>query len=157
MSQERIDNPGPLRPTVDVRLIGHGTPDYDAAVHPRRTVLRTPLGLDFTPEELAHETSDRHFAAFHDERLIGTVIMSAYEPDTVKLRQMAVAQDMRGRNIGETLLAAFENHARRLGITKIVLAARQTAQGFYERHGYAVAGEVFTQVTLPHIRMWKTL
>jgi predicted GNAT family N-acyltransferase len=70
---------------------------------------------------------------------------------------MAVAEDMRGRRIGEQLVAAFEAHVRALGIRHIGLAARKVAIGFYEKLGYAADGEEFTEVTIPHRHMSKTL
>lgn len=143
--------------SLDIRVIGHGTPEYQACVDLRRAVLRTPLGLDFSPEDLAREGADTHFGAFDGDRLIATVVMTPYAPEKVKLRQMAVADDMRGRNIGAQLVAAFEDHARRNGISEIVLAARQTAQPFYAHLGYETDDVVFTEVTIPHVRMWKTL
>lgn len=143
--------------SLDIRAVAHGTPDYDAAVALRRAVLRTPLGLDFSAEDLAREAADTHLAAFDDDRLVGTVVMTPYETGKVKLRQMAVSEDMRGRNIGAQIVAAFEDYARRKGISEIVLAARQTAQSFYSRFGYDTDGIVFTEVTIPHVRMWKML
>lgn len=143
--------------TLDIRVVGFGTPEHDAAIDLRRAVLRTPLGLDFSADDLAREAADTHFAAFLDDQLVGTVVMTPYEPSKVKLRQMAVADNMRGRNIGAQLVSAFEDHARSNGIGEIVLAARQTAQSFYARRGYATDDVVFTEVTIPHVKMWKTL
>ena len=78
-------------------------------------------------------------------------------PARKKLRQMAVAENMRGRRIGEQLIAALEAHARSAGIQRVGLASRATAISFYERLGYAAEGEVFTEVTIPHRHMSKTL
>jgi predicted GNAT family N-acyltransferase len=143
--------------SLDIRVAGFGTPDYHAAVDLRRAILRTPLGLDFSPEDLAREGADTHLCAFDGDRLVATVVMTPYEPGKVKLRQMAVADDMRGRNVGAQLVAAFEDLARRNGITEIVLAARQAAQSFYARLGYETDGVIFTEVTIPHVRMWKLM
>jgi predicted GNAT family N-acyltransferase len=143
--------------SLDIRVVGYGMPDYEAAVALRRAILRTPLGLDFSAEDLAREAADTHLAAFDNGRLVGTVVMAPYEPGKVKLRQMAVADDMRGRNIGAQLVAFFEAEARRNGVGEIVLAARQTAQSFYARLGYDTDDVVFTEVTIPHVRMWKML
>ncbi len=141
----------------DIRLIDYGSPEWHDAVALRRAILRTPLGLDFSADDLARESADNHLAAFLDGRLIGTVVLTPYQPGVVKLRQMAVAEDQRGRRIGEALLQAFETHARTIGARTVTLAARQTARAFYERNGYAVEGDGFIEVTIPHIWMHKTL
>ncbi len=140
-----------------VRLAPHASPDYQAAVALRRAVLRTPLGLDFTPDQLAAETADTHLVAFDGDTLVGAVVMTPYGNDTVKLRQMAVSPNTQGQGVGAALLKAFEAHAREAGLTGITLAARVTAQGFYERNGYAAEGGVFEEVTIPHIKMTKLL
>ncbi len=143
--------------TLTIRTVPHAGPDYEAAVTLRRAVLRTPLGLDFTAEQLAAETADTHFAAFDGTQIVGAVVMTPYDATTVKLRQMAVSPDAQGKGVGAALLKAFEAQARAAGMTGITLAARVTAQDFYARNGYTAEGGIFEEVTLPHIHMTKSL
>jgi predicted N-acetyltransferase YhbS len=143
--------------TLVIRTAPHASADYEAAIVLRRAVLRTPLGLDFTAEQLAAEAADTHFVAFDGDALVGAVVMTPYSATTVKLRQMAVSPVAQGQGIGAALLKAFESHARGAGIAGITLAARITAQPFYERNGYRVEGDVFEEVTIPHIHMTKAL
>ena len=140
-----------------IRPITHASTEYDAAVDLRRRVLRTPLGLDFTADQLASEDQDTHLAAFLGEVLIGSVTLTPYDATTFKLRQMAVSPEHQGLGLGARLLVAAENHVRGVGAGRIVLAARVTAQPFYEKYGYARDGDVFTEVTLPHIHMHKVM
>jgi predicted GNAT family N-acyltransferase len=140
-----------------IRVIPHGSPDYAAAVNLRRAILRTPLGLDFTPAQLAAEAGDIHLAAFAEGELAGTVLLTDYDAQTMKLRQMAIDEAHQGKGIGAQLLAAAEAETRAAGKTRLTLAARVSAQSFYARNGYMAAGDVFEEVTLPHIVMQKTL
>jgi len=39
----------------------------------------------------------------------------------------------------------------------MVMHARKTALGFYEKLGYNVVGDEFTEVTIPHFVMEKNL
>ena len=142
---------------ITITTLAYGSPDYQSAVTLRRAVLRTPLGLDFSADDLAREAGDTHFGAWLDNELVGAVVMTPYASGKVKLRQMAVSPDHQGRNIGGHLLTAFEANARDHAIGEIILAARVTAQGFYARHGYHTDGDVFNEVTIPHIRMCKAL
>ena len=41
---------------LTIRQVAHGSPDYWATVGLRDSVLRKPLGLGFSPEELQAET-----------------------------------------------------------------------------------------------------
>ena len=137
--------------------IAFASPDYAAAVALRRAVLRAPLGLDFTVEQLAAEHGDLHLGAFDSGALVGVVILTPCEDGVFKLRQMAVSDAARGQGVGARLLVFAETEALRRGGVRIMLEARLTAQAFYARHGYEPRGEVFTQVTLPHILMTKAI
>ena len=50
-----------------------------------------------------------------------------------------------------------ENIARDRGFRSIMMHARKTAIGFYEKLGYEVSGTDFIEVTLPHVIMEKTV
>ena len=88
--------------------------------------------------------------------LIGTVTLRQ-EGSTMIMRQVAVDEKLRGIGIGRKLVEFAEINALRLGATEMVLHSRVSAQSFYERLGYRAEGEVFIEVTIPHIKMTKTL
>ena len=50
-----------------------------------------------------------------------------------------------------------ENLARDRGYKALNMHARKNAVGFYEKMGYQVASEEFTEVTIPHVVMEKKL
>jgi GNAT superfamily N-acetyltransferase len=143
--------------SIAIRQIAFGSPDWAEATALRRAVLRIPLGLDYSPADLAAESADTLFAAYEDDRVAGVVMLRPDGPGSGKLRQMAVAEGMRGRRIGEQLVTALEKHARTLGIRRIGLASREVAVGFYERLGYTADGPQFTEVTIPHRHMSKKI
>lgn len=139
--------------------IDHGSPAYAQAVALRRTVLRLPLGLDFSPDELAAEHGDWHLAIWSDDGsiLAGCLVLNVLGDGIAKMRQVAVAEEWRGRGLGRMLVAFAEQYARERGIRELVLNARATVVPFYEPLGYAVEGPPFVEVTLPHRRMRKIL
>ncbi|MGN6364442.1 GNAT family N-acetyltransferase [Asticcacaulis taihuensis] len=141
---------------LTLRPIPHGSAEYAAAINLRRAVLRTPLGLDFTSAQLAAEAGDIHLAAFENEDLIGTLLLTVHDDVTLRLRQMAVDPDNQGKGVGAALLAAAETETRAAGKSRISLAARISAQPFYARNGYVAVGDVFEEVTIAHIVMQKT-
>jgi GNAT superfamily N-acetyltransferase len=143
--------------TLEIRQPEFGSPDWAEAVALRRAVLRTPLGLDYSAADLAAERSDTLFAGYESGGLAGVVMLRPVDAHSGKLRQMAVAETMRRRGVGERLVAELEAHARASGITEIELASRVVARGFYERLGYVAEGTVFIEVTVPHIHMRKRI
>jgi len=50
-----------------------------------------------------------------------------------------------------------ENIARDRGYKTLSMHARKNATGFYEKMGYKVASDEFTEVTIPHYVMEKEL
>lgn len=140
-----------------LKLIDHGSPEYYQMVQLRNDILRKPLGLSFLPEELENEKEEILIAAFEDERILGCCMLVKTEPRTVRLRQMAVLNNLQGKGIGRALMQFAENIARDRGFHKITMHARKTATGFYEKLGYQVMGRDFEEVTLPHVVMEKFL
>ena len=143
--------------TITIRQIAFGSAQWAAATELRRAVLRIPLGLDYSPADLAAEAGDTLFAAYEDDQLAGVVMLRLDGPGRGKLRQMAVAEAMRGRHVGEQLVTALEAHARAAGLHHVGLASRKVAVGFYEKLGYVADGDEFTEVTIPHRHMSKAL
>lgn len=140
-----------------LKLIDYGSPEYHQMVQLRHDILRKPLGLTFQKEELEEEADDILIGAFEDEKMLGCCMLIETEPGTVRLRQMAVSNNLQGKGIGRALMQFAENIARDRGFKKITMHARKTATGFYEKLGYSISGGEFEEVTLPHVVMEKRL
>ncbi|HXB07689.1 MAG TPA: GNAT family N-acetyltransferase [Puia sp.] len=140
-----------------LRMIDHGTKEYQQMVNLRNEILRKPLGLLFSEEELEQEKDDILMGAFEDDRLLGCCLLTRVDARTVRLRQMAVPNNMQGKGIGRALMIFAENIARDLGYKKLCMHARKTAVGFYKKLGYGISGDEFVEVTIPHYIMEKVL
>ncbi|MFT4204807.1 MAG: GNAT family N-acetyltransferase [Chitinophagaceae bacterium] len=141
----------------ECRIVAYQSPEYEQQVQLRYDVLRAPLGLRFTPEYLQKDEKDVLFGCFLDGELIGCCQLTVMGEGVYQLRQMAVAPDMQGRNVGTELVAFLENYVTKITGKKIVLHARQVALGFYKKLGYRMVGEEFEEVGIPHYAMEKTL
>ncbi|MEO5563231.1 MAG: GNAT family N-acetyltransferase [Chitinophagaceae bacterium] len=140
-----------------LKIIDHGSPEYRQMVKLRDDVLRKPLGLGFAPDELENEKENMLIAAFEDERILGCCMLVEQRPDVVRLRQMAVLNDLQGKGIGRALMHFAENLARDRGYKIISMHARKAVVGFYERMDYRVIGNEFIEITIPHFLMEKKL
>lgn len=138
-----------------VKLIDHGSEEYSLMIALRHSLLRKPLGLSFTDEELKAEQNDILIGCFDDEKLEGCCLFTQVASDTLRLRQMAVVSGLQGKGIGKVLLQFGENIARDRGFKKIIMHARKTATGFYEKLGYKITSKEFEEVTIPHYVMEK--
>lgn len=130
---------------------------YDDLVTFRNELLRKPLGLNLLDEDLSEDANDIILIAVLLNKIVGCVMLQPKKEKEIKLRQMAVAEALQGKGIGKLLVENAELTAKENGFKKIILHARITAKGFYESLGYVPIGEVFTEVTIPHIKMEKIL
>lgn len=139
------------------RLVEHGSSEYEATVALRYEVLRRPLGLEFSPEQLAAESSDLHCTLWDDAELVGCLVLTPLNEREIKMRQVAIHPDRQGQGLGRELVEFCEDEARKLGFVEMVLHARDTAVPFYLRLGYELEGDPFTEVGIPHRKMRKML
>ena len=142
---------------MGLKQISHGSKEYQQMVSLRYEIMRKPLGLSFSPEELAKETNDILIGAFDDDVMMGCCVLTDMKDGCVRLRQMAVQKNMQGKGIGESLIRFAENIARDKGFKTLTMHARNTAIGFYEKYDYKVKGEEFMEIQIPHHIMEKKL
>lgn len=140
-----------------IREVVHGSPEYWATVELRDSILRKPLGLHFSAEELEAERNSCHIAFYRGDRLAACVVLRPREGGDVQMRQVAVVPDLQRRGIGRALVEYSEAWARNAGYRRMILHARETAVAFYEHLGYAKLGDRFEEVTIPHWAMEKRL
>ncbi|MES2329496.1 MAG: GNAT family N-acetyltransferase [Bacteroidota bacterium] len=140
-----------------LKIIDHGSKEYRQMVDLRFQILRKPLGLSFTDEDLAAEKEDILLGCFEDDSLEACCMLTKTEPKTVRLRQMAVSSGLQGKGIGRVLMSFAENIARDHGFRRLTMHARKSAVGFYEKHGYKICSDEFVEVTIPHYVMEKEL
>ena len=142
---------------MPIKQIDHGTQEYKQMVELRNEILRKPLGIEFDLKELEREKNDILIAAFEEEKMLGCCLLTRVNNQCVRLRQMAVENNLQGKGIGAAMMNYAENVARDAGYNKIIMHARRTAIGFYEKLGYKTSGEEFEEITIPHIIMEKKL
>lgn len=126
----------------------------------RYRVLREPLGMPyettlFTGDQLPNT---RHVVGKLGQQPVGclTLLVPEREPHilqasanalSVQLRGMAVLGELQGRGIGGRLLCFVQSIAQREG-WELWCHARQSAKGFYSKHGWIVEGEPFEIPTI---------
>ena len=113
------------------------------------------------PLELEWDEADQtalHAVAYNGlGQAIGTARLLDTSSTTAKVGRMAVKRVLRGSNIGRDLLSVLIDSAAQAGKQEVMLHAQTSAQGFYARTGFVVRGELFYEVNIPHIEMFKSL
>ena len=140
-----------------LKQIDHGSVEYQKMVKLREDVLRKPLGLSLSPEELAREKEDILIGIFDEDDILACCLLTKVDNTTLKLRQMAVQNNLQGKGIGASLMNFAETLAMDKGYKNLIMHARDSAIGFYEKFGYKIKGNEFVEVNLPHHILEKKL
>lgn len=140
-----------------LKQIDHGSKEYQQMIMLRNEILRQPLGLTLTADELATEKEDILIGAFDEDVMLACCILTKTGHHALRLRQMAVQNNQQGKGIGASMMNFAEIIARDKGFKKLIMHARETAVGFYEKLGYKIVGDRFTEVTIPHFILEKNL
>jgi N-acetylglutamate synthase-like GNAT family acetyltransferase len=124
----------------------------------RWRVLREPWTCARESGTDEHEREAIHLTAWMGGRLVGAGRLHLNSSAEAQIRYMAVEPDCAGSGIGSRILRELEERAHNLGAVRVVLNARDTALGFYRKHGYRLvdkSGVLFGSIV--HWRMEKDL
>jgi predicted GNAT family N-acyltransferase len=140
-----------------LKIIDHGTPEYQQMIKMREDILRKPLGITFAEGELEKEKNNLLIGAFEDDQMLGCCMIVEIDPQKARLRQVAVLNNLQGKGIGRALIQFAENLARDHGYKIITMDARKNTVPFFEKMGYKITSDEFIQITIPHFVMEKEL
>lgn len=142
---------------LEVREV-HGEDVRSAYYDLRWRVLREPWTRSRKTAQDQRENESVHLGCWAGERLVGVGRLHFNSPAEGQIRFMAVEPGLEGQGIGSALLHELERYAAVAGARRVVLDARESARGFYERYGYQTvrpAGLLFEQIA--HWKMTKPL
>lgn len=125
---------------MNVRLLHAG--DGQAVLTLRYRVLDQPLGVTEKTELSANDLGARNIlvGCFEGDRLVSVVRFDRLSQTEYLVRRMATAPDVQGMGYGRQVFEMAQAEAVQRGAQRIVLHARQTAIGFYEKLGYQLTG-----------------
>jgi ribosomal protein S18 acetylase RimI-like enzyme len=140
----------------------HTPAQWDAYYALRYQVLRQPwqqpLGSEHCPADNDPSTEHALLLAPGVNSALAVGMLQRTTNQQGQMRFMAVAPHAAGTGLGSQVVAYLEHRAIATGLTEIILHARETAVGFYEKHGYAVVEPSHLLFgVLPHFLMRKQL
>ena len=135
------------------------------AVTVRRAVFVKEQGIDES-EEWDDDDARSHHVVLRSKaglvigtgRLIPPAGEAAPNSDQIgKIGRMAVIKSCRSTGVGQRLLTALLDEAKRRQMTHIRISAQLAAKALYERAGFVAEGDVYDEVGIPHQAMVKRL
>lgn len=116
----------------------------------REAVFVREQGVPAALERDAEDARCTHVLARDPE---GTPIGTARIDAAGRIGRMAVLAPWRGRGVGDALLEALLEHARRRGLAEVHLHAQVPVIGFYAARGFIPGGERFEEAGIEHQAM----
>jgi len=135
--------------------ITHSSDAKSQALALRHEVLREPLGLIFSPEDIQRESGQIQLAGMLNNKVVAILLLAPLPNNIFKMRQVAVSPQHQNGGIGKALVNYSEKYVQQQGGEKIELHARLTASKFYLDLAYETDDVIFEEVGIPHIKMWK--
>jgi predicted GNAT family N-acyltransferase len=146
-----------LFPMIIYRRIRVQDHEYELEKGLRNRVLRLPLGLVLSEQDVREEDQQIHLVAMDSRGQVVGCALVAFNQNAARIRQMAVDESCQGQGIGTELVRRAEEAVRARNVRAVTLHARVSARGFYECLGYTATSEPFMEVSIPHIAMEKNL
>lgn len=142
---------------IDIQIVEYNSVLQKKSVELRYKVLREPLRLVYTEEQLAEEKDEIHIIALQDDNVVGVVVLKKLDNFVLKMRQVAVDSNLQKSGIGKKMVVFSEQYALQNGFSSIELHARDAAKDFYLKLDYHIVGDMFVEVGIPHFEMKKVL
>ncbi len=145
----------------DLRLVEPSTDEELAAYYDLRwRILRKPWD-----QPRGSERDDLDPGSFKlmlktpGDRAVAVGRLHFNSPEEAQVRYMAVDPEWDRSGLGSRILQSLEDEARKRGAQMMILNSRDNAVGFYEKHGYALAGQAGALFggKVQHVRMSKSL
>jgi len=129
--------------------------EREDAFQVRKNVFVEEQGVPLTLELDEHDDNASHFIVYSDEQPIGAGRIREIDRNVGKVERVCVLKEYRGKHLGNMIMLALEEHAKKTGMKKIVLNAQSYAVPFYEKLGYIVTSPEFMDADIPHRAMEK--
>lgn len=143
--------------SIEIKVIEFGSDKYKSSIVLRYDVLRKPLNMEYTSQQLEDEKNEIHIVAIMEDAVVGVLLLKIMNNTTLKMRQVAVDVVHQQKGIGTALVKFAEQYAFQHNFKIIELHARDTAIDFYLKNSYEIIGDEFLEVNIPHYKMIKEL
>ncbi|MEM9214792.1 MAG: GNAT family N-acetyltransferase [Cyanobacteria bacterium P01_F01_bin.150] len=146
---------------MHLKLIEIDSPEYAQALQLRYRLFYKVHGIAFDTIASPQEKHHQHLALVDEQtnQLLAYGQLGQNSPNEFQIYQMVVEPSYQMQGLGRRILETLVERAIAQGAIHLVLHARVTKVGFYQRSGFTAIGKVFPspQTGVPHIKMTRTV
>ena len=142
-----------------VELVKYNSPEYHQACQLRYRLFFAEHNLPWNVVLDASHANYFHAAIIIQDYLVAYAQLLPHCDRIYQICQMVVEPKYQNQSLGSKILSRLIQIAKDRGAIALILNARLTAVGFYQKFGFQTCGTEFPSTTtgVPHIKMYKKL
>ena len=139
------------------KIIQYASQEYKETLQLREDVMRKPLGLLLSAEDVRNDNKRIHIGGYDNNKLICTCSLKIIHHKISHIYSFCVKQEFQNKGVGRQLMAFTENYCKSQGVTRLYVEGRKTAQIFYQKCGFLPCGSEYMDMNILHQDMHKDI
>lgn len=142
---------------LEFNIINYNSPEYQKALRLREDVMRKPLGLLLSEEDVKDDGKRIHIGGYYNDELICGCSLRIIHHKIAHIYSVFVKQELQNKGFGQRLMAYAENYAKSQGAKRLFVEGRKAAKNFYQKCGFSSCGLEYIDMNIVHQDMRKDI
>ena len=142
---------------VTFKFIQYNSPPYTEALRLREDVMRKPLGILLSEEDIKDDDNKTHICGYYGDELVCGCSLKVIHHKIAHIYSVFVKQIYQNQGIGQELMTFAESYAKSLGVARLYVEGRKAAQRFYQKCDFTPCGSEYVDMNILHQDMRKDI
>lgn len=139
------------------KIIKYASKEYQKTLHLRDEVMRKPLGLRLSEEDIKYDYKRIHIGGYCGNELICGCSLRIIHKKIAHIYSVFVKQKFQNKGIGQQMMVFIENFTKSQGVIRLYVEGRKSAKYFYLKCGFLPCGNEYTDMNILHQDMRKDI
>ena len=139
------------------RVVEYATEEYKEALQLKDDVMRKPLGLCLSEDDVKFDNKRIHIGGYIENELVCGCSFGIIHKKMGHIFSVYVKQSCQNQGIGQQLMAFAEDYAKQSGVARLYVEGRKTAKNFYLKCGFRPCGSEYVDMNIIHQDMKKDI
>lgn len=139
------------------KIIQYNLPEYKETLQLRENVMRKPLGLLLSAEDVKDDNVRTHIGGYCNGVLICACSFKIIHRKIAHLYSVCVKQEFQNRGVGQQLMHFTEKYVKLHGAARLYVEGRKSAKKFYQKCGFSPCGSEYIDMNILHQDMRKDI
>lgn len=139
------------------KIIQYALPEYKETLQLREDVMRKPLGLLLSAEDIKDDNMRTHIGGYYNGKLVCTCSFKIIHGKIAHIYSVCVKQEFQNRGVGQQLMNFTEKYVKLHGAARLYVEGRKSAKKFYQKCGFSPCGSEYIDMNIQHQDMRKDI